>query len=113
MRRGSTPVVTLTVDGQNFDGCRVVVTIDQNGTQVTKKNGTNDVDITKNYDEDGNFVSSTIAVYLSQSDTLAFDVGQARVQLRWINVLGEAEVSDIGAVTFDEVLLERVIEYGE
>ena len=111
--RGTTPIVTLDIE-QNFDGYTVVATIDQDGTQVTKSSTGNDVKITKVYDEQsGDFLYSSVAVYLSQAETLKFDVGKARVQLRWIDVLGEAEKSDIASVDFDEVLLERVIHYGE
>ena len=111
--RGTTPIVTVDIE-KEFDGCTVVATIDQDGTQVTKSNAGSDLRVTKVYDEDtGKFSHSNVAVYLSQEETLKFEVGRGRVQLRWINVLGNADKSDIGTVDFDEVLLERVIRYGE
>lgn len=114
MRRGTTPIVTITVDEQDFSGCTVLVTIDQDGTQVTKSNKTSDdIEITKNYDDGGNFVSSSIAIYLTQADTLKFEVGPARVQLRWIDYLNNAYASDISTIQLDEVLLDREISYGE
>ena len=111
--KGTTPIVTLELE-KELDGCTVVATIDQDGTQVTKSSAGNNLKITKVYDEQtGEFLYSDIAVYLSQAETLKFDIGKARAQVRWIDMLGDAEKSDIGEIEFDEVLLERVIEYGE
>ena len=111
--RGTTPIITFEIE-QNFDGCTVIATIDQDGTQVTKSSAGSDLRVTKVYDEDtGDFLYSSVAVYLTQSETLKFDVGKGRVQLRWIDLIGTAKKSDIGTVDFDEVLLERVIAYGE
>ena len=114
MRRGSTPFVTLSVDGEEFKNSTVVVTIDQDGTQITKSSTGNDVKLTKVYDEEtGEFLRTDVTVYLSQADTLKFDVGQARAQVRWVDILGYAWVTDIVTVSLEEVLLEREIEYGE
>lgn len=110
--RGSTRVATLTIP-VDFTNCTVFVTIDQNGTQVTKKSGQNGIEITKHYDDDGVFDYSTIAVYLTQADTLSLEVGQADIQARWVNHLGQADVSSVGRITLDRVLLEREIAYGE
>ena len=114
MRRGSTPLITLSVEGEEFKNSTVIVTIDQDGTQVTKSSTGSDVRLTKVYDEDtGDFLRTDITVYLSQADTLKLDVGQARVQIRWIDILGYAYVSEVSTVNLEEVLLEREIEYGE
>lgn len=110
--RGSTRVATLEIP-VDFTGCTVFVTIDQNGTQVTKKSTDSGIQITKHYDDDGVFEYSTIAVYLTQADTLTFEVGQAEIQARWVNYLGQADVSSVGTITLDRVLLEREIAYGE
>lgn len=113
MRRGSTPIVSITVPNENFDNCNVYVTLDQDGTQVTKSSRTSpDIEISKNYDDSGELVSSTVAVYLTQEDTMKFEVGQARVQIRWIDLNDNAFVTDIKSVKLTETLLEGVIEYG-
>lgn len=114
MKRGSTPLVTLSVEDEEFRNSTVIVTIDQDGTQVTKSSTGSDVNLTRVYDEDtGDFLRTDITVYLSQADTLKLSVGQARIQIRWIDILGYAYVSDISTITIDEVLLDREIEYGE
>lgn len=126
MRQGTTPIVTLTIpverdeDGNIIassvlDDCNVFVTIDQNGSQITKASRTSqDIEITKNYDEDDptKHISTSVAMYLSQAETLGLEVGKARAQLRWINVIDTAYASDIATITIDESLLEEVIEYG-
>lgn len=113
MRQGTTPIVTLDV-AQDFDGCNVYVTIDQDGTQVTKASRTSsDIEISKHYDDNGDFDYSKVAVYLQQNETLGFDVGKARVQIRWVDVLGNAFATDINSFKIDESLLAEVIDYGE
>ena len=112
MRQGTTPIVTLDV-AQDFDNCNVYVTLDQNGAQITKASRTSDdIEITKHYDEDGNFSYSEVAMYLSQRDTLGLDIGKARVQIRWIDFLGDAHATEIKTISIDESLLQGVITYG-
>ena len=111
-RQGTTPIISLNVP-QEFDNCNVYVTIDQNGSQITKASRTSqDIEITKHYNEDGEFDHSTVAIYLTQSETLGLEVGKARVQIRWVDFIGDAHATSIGAFKIDESLLEGVIEYG-
>lgn len=126
MRQGTTPIVSLTIDVERdeddviipstiLDGCNVYATIDQNGTQITKASReSEDIEITKNYSETDptRQISTTVAMYLTQEETLGLEVGKARAQLRWVNVLDEAYASDIATITIDESLLEEVIQYG-
>ena len=111
-RQGTTPIITLDV-AQDFDNCNVFVTIDQDGTQVTKSSrDSEDIAITKHYDDSGVFDYSKVAVYLHQEDTLGFDVGRVRVQIRWIDYAGNAFATDIKSFKIDESLLDDVIDYG-
>lgn len=126
MRQGTTPIVSLTIEVERdkddnivpssvLDSCNVYVTIDQNGEQITKSSReSSDIEITKNYSEDDptRHISTTVAMYLTQEETLGLEVGNARVQLRWINVIDEAFASDIATIKIDESLLEGVIDYG-
>lgn len=126
MRQGTTPIVSLTIDVERdeddvivpssvLDNCNVYVTIDQNGEQITKSSReSSDIEITKNYSESDptRHISTTVAMYLTQEETLGLEVGNARVQLRWINVIDEAFASDIATIKIDESLLEGVIDYG-
>ena len=111
-RQGTTPIITLDV-AADFDNCNVFVTLDQNGTQVTKASReSGDIEITKHYDDSGNFDYSKVAVYLNQNETLGFDVGKVRCQVRWVDFLGNAFATSINSFKIDESLLESVIEYG-
>ena len=125
MRQGTTPIASLTIDvernedgtivpSSTLDGSNVYVTLDQNGTQITKSSrGSEDIEITKNYDEQtGEFKSSSVAMYLTQQETLGLEVGKARTQIRWVDFVGDAFATDIGTIDIEESLLEEVIEYG-
>lgn len=113
MRQGTTPIVTLDV-AQDFDDCNVYVTIDQGGTQITKASRESaDIEITKHYDDAGNFDYSKVALYLTQSETLGLEVGKVRVQIRWIDTDGNAYATDIDSFKVKESLLQEVIDYGE
>ena len=110
-RQGTTPIITLNVP-KEFDYCNVVVTVDQDGTQVTKESRkSDDIEITKHYDEDGNFDYSAVAMYLTQAETLGFEVGIARVQVRWVDFSGNAFATNIGQFKIGESLLDDVIAY--
>lgn len=112
MRQGTTPIETLEV-AQDFTNCNVYVTIDQDGTQITKASRTSDdVEITKHYDEEGNFDYSSVAVYLTQAETLALEIGKARVQIGWVDFIGRAWKTEIGTISIEESLLQEVMEYG-
>ena len=111
--RWTTPIKTLKVPA-NLTGCTVVVTIDQDGTQISKSNYTSsDVQVTIKYKEDGTFDYSEIAVGLSQADTGKFEVGKARIQVTYLDVYGNAEKTEIQSIEFDESLLNREVTYGE
>lgn len=111
-RQGTTPIETFDVP-QNFDNCNVYVTIDQNGNQITKASRDSaDIEITKHYDDDGNFTYSSVAMFLTQDETLSLEVGKARAQIRWVDFVGMAYATDIGTINIEESLLQEVIEYG-
>lgn len=112
MRQGTTPIVSITV-AQDFSNCNVFVTLDQDGKQVTKSSrDSEDVEITKNYNDSGEFENSTVAMYLTQAETLGFDIGIARVQIRWVDFIGNAFATDIQTCSITESLLQEVISYG-
>ena len=111
-RQGTTPIISLDVP-QDFTNCNVFVTVDQDGTQVTKSSReSSDIAITRHYNEEGEFEYSTVAMYLTQAETLGFEVGVARTQIRWVDILGEAKATDIGTFNIDESLYQEVIAYG-
>lgn len=104
MRRGTTPTIIIRVIGEDFDGATMYVTLEQGSYEVTK---TGD-DVTVTPTESG----STVSIFLSQSETLGFSKGTARIQIRWIDSGGIAQASPIKSIDVGPILLEGVIDYG-
>ena len=110
--RGTTPTITITLSGVDLsNNYRVYVTIDQNGTQITKNNIDDILTLSvKAVSDDDGTTSTKIEMVLSQSETLNFEVGKAEMQVKWINSSGTVEASDISSVEFSRALLEKVIK---
>lgn len=101
MRRGTTPTITIRVTGEDFDGSTLYVTLEQGALELTKSGS--DVLVTPT--ETG----STVAIFLTQEETLMFAKGTARIQIRWINSSGIADASPIKNIEVNPILLEGVI----
>jgi ribosomal protein S11 len=100
MRRGTTPVITLTVDGVDLENAgNLYVTFRQGNHILTKQTG------------DSGFAVSgqVIGVHLAQNETLDMDAGMVEVQVRGIDSGGEAFASEIAMLPVKQVLLEGVI----
>ena len=104
--RGTTPDYVLTLDGVDLTGKTVYVTIKQTGTNELTLTGER---LTVATDEHG----SAIAFSLTQQDTLNMSVGQADVQVKFIDANGHVESSDTATIRIGRALLERVIEYAD
>ena len=102
MIRGTTPDYILTVDA-DLTGQTVYVTISQLRTKLTL---TGD-DLSIATDASG----STIAIRLTQQQTLGLAVGKAEVQVKFIAEDGTTRATDIQPITVDRALLERVVDY--
>ena len=103
MRQGTTPVYTLTVSGYDLTDKTVYVSVRARGQLITK---TND-DLSMAYG-DG---ATTIAFQLSQEETLSLQLGQAEVQVRFIDEHGTAKATDIKPITVERILQPGVITY--
>lgn len=107
MIRGTTPDYTLTLPDYDLTGKRVYVTIGQRGKRLTLTN--EDVDIT--VDTSGVKPVSTIAMTLTQEQTLGFVEGSVGAQVSIIDSEGHVDKSKVTALQVDKTLLERVITY--
>lgn len=110
--RGTTPIFTITISGIDLSkNYRVYVTIDQNGTQLTKDSleDAETVTVKANTSDDGT-VATTIEMSLTQKETLNFEIGKADMQAKWIDSSGVVDASDISSVEFSRALLEEVIK---
>ena len=110
--RGTTPVISLDLEGVDFTGYTVYATLDQNGEQITKSGEQLAIEPLYADEEETEVIGSTVHMFLSQDDTLRLEQGRAEVQVRWVNDIDEAFASDIGQVQLSRVLLEEVITYG-
>ena len=104
MIRGTTPDFILTVNADLSDQT-VYVTISQLRNKITLTG--DELSIATEDD------TSTIAIRLTQKQTLGFGVGKAEIQVRFIGPDGVARATEIRAVDISRVLLERVVEYAD
>lgn len=102
MIRGTTPDYILEVNADLSDKT-VYVTI----RQASKKLTLTGDDLLIATDETG----STIAIRLTQEQTLGFVVGDAEVQVKFIGSDGYTQATDVQTITVRRALLERVVEY--
>lgn len=108
MRRYTTPTLTLTVSGVDLSDFDVYVTITQGDIELTKT----DDDITVTYDSDEE--KSTVAVYLTQAETGAFESRKdAKTQVNWMTSEGVRGATKIKTVHIEGNLLPEVLTYGE
>lgn len=105
MYRGTTPTVTLTVDGMDLTALSsLYITFRQNEGSLTPKTLTK-----RNGDEGVSVTSDTVTVKLTQKDTLGFSPGTVRVQLRGLMPDGTAVASSIKDFPAWQILLEGEI----
>lgn len=105
MIRGTTPDYVLSLDGVDLSDKSVYVTISQGNKKMTLTGERLSVSVTGE--------GSEIAFTLSQEDTLGLSVGEATVQVRFIDGAGHAEATNTAVLTVKRVLLEGVIEYAD
>lgn len=106
MIRGTTPTFVLTVEGYNLvTDATVFVTFEQGNKELTKTGS----DLALTATADGNTI---VTLTLSQEETLAFAVGRAEIQIRFIRSNNKAYATERKSIAVKEVLYEEVIEYG-
>lgn len=102
MIRGTTPDYVLTVDA-DLTGMSVYVTVKRSINKLTLTG--DELQIAS----DG--TTSTIAFRLTQQQTLAFGIGRAEVQVKFISADGTTRATDIQPIMIDRALLDRVVTY--
>ncbi len=97
MTRGTTPTLTLSVEGVDLTTCKsLYVTLQQGGLKLTKQTGEN---LTVADD-------ATLQLYLTQEETLRFAPNQVQIQLRGITAEDIAFATNIQSVSTKNILLE-------
>ena len=107
MIRGTTPDYILSLPGYDLTGKRVYVTIVQKNVEINKTN--EDVEI--NVDTSGQTTISTIALTLTQQETLSIKEGSASIQVKMIDSDGHVDGTKETTVQVEKALLEKVITY--
>lgn len=99
--RGTTPTVFLTFAQEDVDFTlthNVYVTFSSNLKSVTKSG------------EDLDVAANVISVWLSQRDTLGFQLDEVEVQANWTYENGRRGCSNIKTIAIDRNLLMREVE---
>ena len=104
MIRGTTPTFIMTIEGFDLTTeTSVYVTFEQGKYEITKT-GT-DLRLTSSGED------TIVTLTLSQEETLAFDVGRADLQVRFIKSDGKAYATEKKPLNVKDVLYEEVISY--
>ena len=98
MRRGTTPTNTFTVDVDLRQATALYVTYKQNSRVILEKTL-----------EDATITETSVAVTLTQEETLAFSKGTVSIQIRAKFADGAAIASNIITSSVDQILKDGVI----
>ncbi len=113
LKQGTTPVLTVMVDGQDLTGANIYVTITSGDRKLIKTNRYNDPSVMTDIVLQDGVPSTEITIQFSQEDTLYLRPGNGMIEVEWINEDGTADRSDIGRLFIPRTLLKGVITYGE
>lgn len=105
MYRGTTPSLSLDIDGYDLSDYTIFVTIVQNNKIIDLTGDRLNV----TYYPDRN--STNILLTLSQVETLTLSDGYVKLQLRAIDSDKNCIASDIKSFSIKQILKEGVIEY--
>lgn len=109
MIRGTTPTFKLLINDETLDltqASGVYASFEQGTTEILKTG--NDLTISCTHGDTGNV--NEVDVFLSQSETLSFKVGEILCQLNWTYANGERACTNIIRIKVGNNLIESVIE---
>lgn len=104
MIRGTTPPITLYVEGYDLTGKTVEIYLKCIGKDLIEKTG-DDLEIAYENEE------SVIQFSLSQEETLAMRTGFVTIQVRWIDADGLALATEMATRPVGDILKPEIIEY--
>ena len=99
--RATTPTITFTFTEQSLDltsAANVYVTFAQGSKAITKTG------------EDLTVQAKSIAVSLTQQETLQFSEGSVEAQANWTDASGNRACSEVVSIALTKQLLKRVVE---
>ena len=110
IKPGTTPVLTVIVDGEAIQDAKVYVTIAQKDRRITKNTDTNRGDIALSPVNVGTEqVGTQILVWYSQAETLFLRTGYASVEVGWIADDDSASKTNIGRLKIPRTLYREVM----
>lgn len=113
IKPGTTPLLTVTVDGEAIQDATVYVTIDMGDRHLTKSNYNDDSEMWLEAVYKGSVQSGTrVTVQYSQAETLILRPGNARIEVGWVFEDGSADKSNIGRLKIPRTLIGHVMAYG-
>lgn len=114
IKPGTTPTLTVIVEGEAIQDATVYVTIDMRGRHLIKTNyhENDEMTLTPVYNDDSVQVGTLITLKYTQSDTLYLRPGYARVEVGWIFSDGTADKSELARIKIPRTLFKGVMVYG-
>lgn len=116
IKPGTTPTLTVIVEGEAIQDASVYVTIDMRDRHLIKTNHHNNSDMTLepvyDPDEQSTQTGTLITLKYSQSDTLYLRPGYASVEVGWIFSDGFADKSELARIKIPRTLFKGVMVYG-
>lgn len=111
IKPGTTPLLSVTVEGEDIHEATVYVTIDDGGRQVVKSNYDHAGDFSFEIIDDGVHVDTLVNVQYSQSETLMLRPGNAKIEVGWVFDDGSADKTNIGRLRIPKTLFYGVMRY--
>lgn len=100
MRRGTTPIITINTNQDLTGYDYILFTIeDRAGTEINVDNGSGAMEVSP----------TSVAVRLTQEQTLSLNKGGVKMQIRARDASGNAIASSIMSSTMEEILRDGVI----
>lgn len=115
IKQGTTPLISVILDDEAIQNATVYFSLKTRNRLIVKSNynDTGEVVVEPVYNESQEQIGTSIAVQLSQLETLCLHPGTARVEVGWVFEDGSADKSNIGIVNISATLLNEVMRYGE
>lgn len=114
IKPGTTPVLTVIVEGEVIQSATVYVTIDMKDRHLIKSNhnGSSDMTLQPVYNANNVQTGTLITLTYSQSDTLCLRPGCASIEVGWVLENGKADKSEIARIKIPKTLYKGVMAYG-
>jgi hypothetical protein len=112
IKPGTTPILSVSVDGQDIADATIYVTIRMAGRTLIKTNRYDDESVTAETTWAKGVPTTLVSVQYSQADTLYLRPGNASIEVSWIFEDGSADKSNMERLFIPKTLFREVMTYG-